>query len=83
MHGLADGDRKHKDMCIKDFESIPNNCKLKDDECKLHGFGVTKDLENHATGFMLNQMSAKEGLKKNGEKALSALHDEFLQMFHI
>ena len=47
---------------------------------KLRVHGETRDLETYATGFILHQMSAKQGVRKHGEKALTALHNEFLQL---
>ena len=41
---------------------------------------MKRDLENHATSFMLNQMPAKVGMRKHGQKALAVPHDEFLQL---
>jgi hypothetical protein len=40
----------------------------------------TKNMQKYITGFIFNQMSAKVGIKKHGQKAIDALFKEFCQL---
>ena len=40
----------------------------------------TRFLENYVTGFVLNQMQSKAGMRKHGTKEIQALLKEFAQL---
>ena len=40
----------------------------------------TINMQKYITGFIFNQMSAKEGIRKHGQKAIDALFQEFCQL---
>ena len=78
MHPPAD---IHRQISCCVHRRVRANCVQQDtaEICrKLYEHGVTRDLETHATGFMLNQTSEKAGVKKHGEKALTVLCKDFL-----
>lgn len=45
--------------------------------------GNTDKLQHHLVGVLLNQMSAKAGTRKKGERAREALVTEFLQLHDV
>ena len=42
-----------------------------------------KDMFKRCVGICMNQMSAKAGIKKHGEEAVSAISKEFGQLKHM
>ena len=40
----------------------------------------TRFLENYVIGFVLNQMTSKDGTRKHGEKVIQAILKEFVQL---
>ena len=45
--------------------------------------GSGSEVQNHILGFIVTQMTAKAGIKKHGQAAIDALHQEFLQLHDL
>ena len=60
------------------FESKENNNYLKDVVDVLFEKGKIRELEYHTTDFILNQIPAKERIKKYSKRVLAILHAKFL-----
>ena len=52
---------------------------LEDAIDEMERSGSTDDVFKYVTGFIMTQMTAKAGIKKHGEVAVTALYQEFLQ----
>ena len=62
------------------FETTIGNETLREVIDILHDRNEPRHLENSITGFLLNQMSAKASIKLFGDKAVTVLMKEFVQL---
>ena len=72
--------KKEEGYIFEEYKPKIISKRLTKELSKLHDNNNPKELFHYITGYLLNQMSTKVGIKKLDSKAEEALHREFLQL---
>ena len=62
------------------FSAFSKTNELRESVHTLQTTSNALPFQQHLTGMLMHQMSAREGISKYGEKAMEVLHNEFLQL---